>query len=85
MTKQKNSYNGEEHMSPEELPKEAGKQYEVKSETASPESPLSIKESLRLKEIRELSPNFSFKLIMGGIFLLFTIYFLYLLIRILTR
>jgi len=37
------------------------------------------------KEIRELSPNFTFKLIMGGIFLAFTIYFLYLLISILTR
>ena len=35
--------------------------------------------------VRELSPNFTFKLIMLGIFLAFTIYFLYLLIRILTR
>jgi len=32
----------------------------------------------------ELSPNFKFKLIMGVIFLFFTIYFLYLLVRILT-
>jgi hypothetical protein len=33
----------------------------------------------------QLSPNFTFKLIMLVIFLGFTIYFLYLLIKILTR
>jgi len=32
----------------------------------------------------ELSPNFRFKIIMGMIFLFFTIYFIYLLVRILT-
>jgi len=34
---------------------------------------------------QELSPNFAYKVIMGIIFLFFTIFFLYLLIRILTQ
>lgn len=38
-----------------------------------------------LAKNNELSPNFTFKVIMGFIFLFFTIYFIYLLVRILTQ
>lgn len=100
MANQEYSGNRSENDSPDKLPKEARDRNEDKLGTTSsaglkPEGTPLVEESGGMKEraeetelaknqIRELSPNFTFKLIMGGIFLAFTIYFLYLLIKILT-